>query len=65
MRIVDSQIHIWQNALPPNPYHRQIISYSHDGTLYANAYRRYSPERCTWLAARLGDFGVGEEHYEA
>jgi len=24
MLIVDSQIHIWQNGLPPNPYHRPI-----------------------------------------
>jgi hypothetical protein len=34
MLIVDSQIHIWQNGLPPNPYHRQITSYSHDDALH-------------------------------
>jgi hypothetical protein len=33
MLVIDSQIHIWQNALPPNPYHRQISSYSYDETL--------------------------------
>ena len=33
MLVIDSQIHIWQNALPPNPYHRQISSYSYDDAL--------------------------------
>lgn len=33
MLIVDSQIHIWQNGLPPNPYHRQITAYSQDDAL--------------------------------
>jgi len=33
MLVIDSQIHIWQNSLPPNPYHRQISSYSYDDAL--------------------------------
>jgi hypothetical protein len=33
MLVIDSQIHIWQNALPPNLYHRQISSYSYDDAL--------------------------------
>ena len=33
MLIVDSQIHIWQNGLPTNPAHRQIVIYSQDDAL--------------------------------
>ena len=33
MLIVDSQIHLWQNNLPTNPAHRQILTYSQDDAL--------------------------------
>ncbi len=28
MQIIDAQIHIWQNALPKNPVHRQVMSFT-------------------------------------
>jgi predicted TIM-barrel fold metal-dependent hydrolase len=33
MQIIDAQIHVWANAMPPNPRHRQVMSFTPEDAL--------------------------------